>query len=138
MSEHAANTKPATKRPRDTQDKTVSNQTALDRRRLCDLCRGELIFTWILLSRRQPSLHRELHRLVDRDPDDTGVLVHPAVTVEHLVLARAQLAQILRGFVCRRGSGGTRVSWPAASGYSGSTRRASRAAKNRNSSHTTQ
>jgi len=45
--------------------------------------------------RRQSSLHHQLHRVVDRNPHDAGVLVHPAVRAEQLVFLRAELTEIL-------------------------------------------
>src|SRR5256885_7088482 len=52
--------------------------------------------SWLLrLSGRQTSLERFLDRFVDRNADDARVLVHPPVGAERLVLARAQVGEIL-------------------------------------------
>src|SRR4029077_16906585 len=46
-------------------------------------------------SRGQAALERELHRRVDRDADDAGVAVDPAVRRQGLLLARAQVGEVL-------------------------------------------
>src|SRR5207248_1369520 len=45
-------------------------------------------------SRRQPSLHRELHGVADRDAYSAGILVDPSVRIEKAVLLQTEVVQV--------------------------------------------
>src|SRR6516225_4028138 len=49
----------------------------------------------LLLPRRQPSLERHLDGLIDGNPYDSCVLIHPAVRVQDLVFVSAEIQQVL-------------------------------------------